>query len=105
MAGQGRLAVEDSLGSLVQVAAGEDKPDLGLGKLEEAAAGGSPGEVAEGNPEEGTPVEELGSTVVEGSPVLPHLVEVASPRPPPPRPCTTRPPGRSRRQAPRQKCC
>ena len=99
--------MEDSLGSMVQIVAGEDKdkPDLGLGKLEEAAAGGSPGEVAEGNPEEGTHVEELGSTVVEGSSVLPHLVEVASPRPPPPRPCTTRPLGRSRRQAPRQKCC
>ena len=77
MAGQGRLAVEDSLGSLVQVVAGEDKPDLGQGNLEEAAAGGSPGEVAGGNPVEGTPaVEEVGSTAAEGSPVLGEVADI-----------------------------
>ena len=77
MAGQGRLAVEDSLGSLVQVVAGEDKPDLGQGNLGVAAAGCSPGEVAEGNPEEGTPaVEEVGSTAAEGSPVLGEVADI-----------------------------
>ena len=78
MAGQGRLAVEDSLGSMVQIVAGEDKdkPDLGLGKLEQAAAGGSPGEVAEGNPEEGTLAVEVGSTVAEGNPVLEEVVDI-----------------------------
>ena len=67
--------MEDSLGSLVQIVAGEDKPDLGLGKLEEAAAGGSPGEVAGGNPEEGTLAVEVGSTVAEGNPVLEEVVD------------------------------
>ena len=76
MAGQGRLAVEDSLGSLVQVVAGEDKPDLDQDNLGVAAAGGSPGEVAGGNPEEDTPaVEEVGSTAAEGSPVLEEVVD------------------------------
>ena len=77
MAGQGRLVVEDSLGSLVQVVAGEDKPDLGQGNLGVAAAGGSPGEVAEGNPEEGNPaVEEVGSTVAEGNHVFGEVADI-----------------------------
>ena len=76
MAGQGRLAVEDSLGSLGQLVAGADKPDPGQGSLGVAAAGGSPGEVAEGNPEEGTLVVEVGSTVAEGSPVLGEVVDI-----------------------------
>ena len=77
MAGQGRLAVEDSLGSLVQLVAGADKPDPGQGSLGVAAAGGSPGEVAGGNPEEGTPaVEEVGSNVAEGNPVLVKAADI-----------------------------
>ena len=75
-AGQGRLAVEDSLGSLEQLVAGEDKPDLGQGNLGVAAAGGSPGEVAGGNPEEGTLAVEVGSTVAEGNPVLEEVVDI-----------------------------
>ena len=68
MAGQGRLAVEDSLGSLEQVVSGEDKPDLDWGSL---------GEVVEGNPEEDTPaVEEVGSTVAEGNPVLEEVADI-----------------------------
>ena len=76
MAGQGRLAVEDSLGSLEQVVAEVDKPDLGQGNLEVAAAGGNPGEVAGGNPEEGTLAVEVGSTVAEGNPVLEEVVDI-----------------------------
>ena len=69
--------MEDSLGSLVQLVAGADKPDPGQGSLGVAAAGGSPGEVAEGNPEEGTPaVEEAGSTAAEGSPVLGEVADI-----------------------------
>jgi hypothetical protein len=75
-AGQGRLAVEDSLGSLEQLVAGADKPDLGQGNLGVAAAGGSPGEVAGGNPEGGTPAVEVGSTAAEGSPVLEGVVDI-----------------------------
>ena len=76
MAGQGRLAVEDSLGSLVQVVAEADKPDLGQGNLGVAAEGDSPGEVAGGNPEEGTPAVEVGSTAAEGSPVLGEVADI-----------------------------
>ena len=75
-AGQGRLAVEDSLGSLEQVVAEADKPDPGQGNLGVAAAGGSPGEVAGGNPEEGTLAVEVGSTVAEGSPVLGEVADI-----------------------------
>ena len=75
-AGQGRLAVEDSLGSLEQVVAEADKPDPGQGNLGVAAAGGSPGEVAGGNPEEGTLAVEVGSTVAEGNPVLEEVADI-----------------------------
>ena len=60
--------MEDSLGSLEQVVSGEDKPDLDWGSL---------GKVVEGNPEEGTPaVEEVGSNVAEGNPVLVKAADI-----------------------------
>ena len=65
---KGRLAEEDGLGSLEQVVGWEDKPDLDWGSL---------GEVVEGNPEEGTPaVEEVGSNVAEGNPVLVKAADI-----------------------------
>ena len=68
--------MEDSLGSLEQVVAEADKPDPGQGNLGVAAGGGSPGEVAGGNPEEGTLAVEVGSTVAEGNPVFGEVADI-----------------------------
>ena len=67
-----RQAAEDNLGSLEQVVGEEDKPDLDQGSLGVPADGGSLGEVVEGTPD----VDDIGSTVAEGNPVIGEVSDI-----------------------------